>query len=34
MKFLPVTAALIALGAMTPARAADLGAGPYTKAPA
>jgi outer membrane immunogenic protein len=34
MKFLPISAALVALGAMAPALAADLGAGPYTKAPA
>ena len=34
MKFLPVTVALAAFGAIAPALAADLGAGRYTKAPA
>ena len=34
MKFLLVTVALVALGATAPALAADLGARPYTKAPA
>ncbi len=33
MKFLPAIAAIAALSAMAPSRAADFGAGPHAKAP-